>query len=51
MADTDLNSSAPNHADALARDLGYTPISLQYNTGRHICANGREFAGIMERLA
>ena len=51
MADTELNPKAHNHADALARDLGYTPISLQYNTGRRISANGREFAGMMERLA
>lgn len=51
MADTDLDRKAHNHADALARDLGYTPISLQYNIGLRISANGREFAGMMERLA
>ncbi len=51
MTDAELNRKAHNHADALARDLGYTPISLQYNTGRRISTNGREFAGMMERLA
>ena len=33
---------------ALARDRGYTPVSLSYNSGRHISSNGRELA---ERLA
>jgi pimeloyl-ACP methyl ester carboxylesterase len=51
MTDTELNRQAHNHADELALDLGYTPISLQYNTGRRISTNGREFAGMMERLA
>lgn len=51
MTDTELNRKAHNHADELALDLGYAPISLQYNTGRRISTNGREFAGMMERLA
>ena len=33
---------------ALARDRGYTPVSLSYNSGRHISSNGRELA---DRLA
>lgn len=47
---TDTNRKEHNHAGSLARDLGYTPISLQYNTGRHVSTNGREFAGVMEQL-
>ena len=47
---TDANRKEHNHAASLARDLGYTPISLQYNTGRHVSTNGREFAGMMEQL-
>jgi pimeloyl-ACP methyl ester carboxylesterase len=47
---TDTNPKGHHHAGSLARDLGYTPISLQYNTGRHVSTNGREFAGLMERL-
>lgn len=39
-----------NHAEALARDLGYTPIYLRYNTGLPIAANGRELAAMLERL-
>jgi pimeloyl-ACP methyl ester carboxylesterase len=47
---TDTNRKGHNHASSLARELGYTPISLQYNTGRHVSTNGREFAGMMEQL-
>jgi len=38
------------HAARLARDLGYTPIYLHYNSGRHISSNGREFDDLMEAL-
>jgi pimeloyl-ACP methyl ester carboxylesterase len=31
-------------------ELGYTPVYLRYNTGRHISENGREFAKLFERL-
>ncbi|HEY5757245.1 MAG TPA: hypothetical protein VIU34_15550 [Steroidobacter sp.] len=47
---TDSNRKEHIHASSLARDLGYTPISLQYNTGRHVSTNGREFASMMEQL-
>ena len=33
---------------ALARERGYTPITVEYNSGRHVSSNGRELA---ERLA
>lgn len=46
----DLNAQEDNHADSLARDLNYTRIDLQYNSGCHISANGREFAAMMEQL-
>jgi pimeloyl-ACP methyl ester carboxylesterase len=39
-----------DHGVVLARDLGYTPVYLHYNTGRHISTNGREFADVMEML-
>ena len=39
-----------DHGAALARDLGYTPLYLHYNSGRHVSTNGREFAGLLERL-
>lgn len=39
-----------DHGEALARDLGYTPIYLYYNSGKHISENGREFSALMEHL-
>jgi pimeloyl-ACP methyl ester carboxylesterase len=40
-----------DHGTALARDLGYTPIYLHYNSGRNVADNGAEFAGQLETLA
>ncbi|HEX6747437.1 MAG TPA: hypothetical protein VF092_09140 [Longimicrobium sp.] len=40
-----------DHGRALARDLGYTPVYLHYNTGLHVSRNGREFAALLEALA
>lgn len=34
----------------LERDLGYTPIYVRYNTGRHVSENGRRLARELERL-
>ena len=34
----------------LAAELGYTPIYLRYNTGRHTSQSGRELADMLERL-
>jgi pimeloyl-ACP methyl ester carboxylesterase len=31
-------------------ELGFTPVYLRYNTGRHISENGRELASLLERL-
>jgi pimeloyl-ACP methyl ester carboxylesterase len=31
-------------------ELGYSPLYLRYNTGRHISENGRELAGALEDL-
>ena len=39
-----------NHGTALARDLGYLPIYLHYNSGRHISENGRSFADLIENF-
>lgn len=39
-----------DHGAALARDLGYTPVYLRYNSGLHISTNGRAFAAMLERL-
>ena len=34
----------------LARDLGYTPVYVRYNSGQHISLNGRSFARLFDRL-
>ncbi len=39
-----------DHGAALARDLGYTPVYLHYNSGLHVSTNGRSFAGALEGL-
>jgi pimeloyl-ACP methyl ester carboxylesterase len=39
-----------NHGEALAADLGITPIYLRYNTGLHISENGRQLASLLQAL-
>ncbi|MEG1833159.1 MAG: alpha/beta hydrolase [Burkholderiaceae bacterium] len=39
-----------DHGAALARDLGFTPVTLHYNSGLHIATNGQAFARLMEQL-
>ncbi|HEX8955080.1 MAG TPA: alpha/beta hydrolase [Burkholderiaceae bacterium] len=39
-----------DHGLALARELGYTPLYLHYNSGRHVSHNGRELAMLLELL-
>ncbi len=34
----------------LARDLGYTPVYLRYNSGLHVSENGRAVAALLEAL-
>ncbi|MFC5576869.1 esterase/lipase family protein [Lysobacter niabensis] len=50
MNDLQWNHAGHDHGEALARDLGYTPVHLHYNSGRHISTNGRELAGLLEQL-
>ena len=44
------NDVAYNHADMLAKALGYTPVYLYYNTGLHTSVNGQQFANVLEQL-
>ncbi len=37
-----------DHGAALAKDFGFTPIYLRYNSGRHVSDNGAEFASQLE---
>ncbi|RZA37358.1 MAG: alpha/beta hydrolase [Lysobacteraceae bacterium] len=51
MNDLQWNYSSHDHGQSLQRDLGYTPVYLHYNTGRHISRNGRDLAKLLQRLA
>ncbi len=50
MGDRQWLRESHDHGAALARDLGFTPVYLNYNSGLHISINGREFAGQLESL-
>lgn len=50
MNDRQWNRQGHDHGAALARDLGYTPLYLHYNSGLHVSTNGRELDGLLERL-
>src|SRR5271166_4056575 len=50
MSDLQWARQNHDHGAALARDLGYTPVYLSYNSGLHISVNGRAFAEALERL-
>lgn len=39
-----------DYGAALARDLGYSPVYLNYNSGLHISSNGRALAIMLEAL-
>jgi len=43
-------ASGYDYATRLARELGYTPIYLHYNTGLHTSVNGGQFAALLEGL-
>ncbi len=50
MNDLQWNRKGHDHGAALARDLGYTPVYLHYNSGLHVSTNGRELAALLESL-
>jgi hypothetical protein len=39
-----------DYGEALAHELGYTPVYLHYNTGLHTSVNGGQFAALIEQL-
>jgi pimeloyl-ACP methyl ester carboxylesterase len=43
-------SSMNRNAWQVARDLGYTPVHLDYNSGLHVSTNGRAFDALLEKL-
>jgi pimeloyl-ACP methyl ester carboxylesterase len=47
------NLHAAQHAPygaRLERELGYTPLDIRYNSGRHISDNGRELARLLDEV-
>jgi pimeloyl-ACP methyl ester carboxylesterase len=50
MNDLQWQRAGHDHGESLARDLGYTPVYLHYNSGLSISTNGRILAQLMERL-
>ena len=44
------NEPGYNHADVLAKKLGYTPVYLHYNTGLHTSINGQQLDVLLEQL-
>jgi hypothetical protein len=50
MSDRQWLRDGHDHGAALARDLGYTPIYLRYNSGLHISTNGRNLDILLEEL-
>ena len=50
MNDRQWTRRGHDHGQALAQALGYTPVYLHYNSGRHVSQNGREFAALLQRL-
>jgi hypothetical protein len=50
MADRGWTRKGHDHGAALAKDLGFTRLTLNYNSGLHVSTNGRAFAGLLEQL-
>lgn len=50
MNDRAWTSRQRNHGEELARQGGYTPVYVLYNSGLHVSANGRELCERMSEL-
>jgi PGAP1-like protein len=50
MNDLQWSRAGHDHGAALARDFGYTPVYLHYNSGLHISINGHALAQRLESL-
>ena len=50
MNDLQWTRKGGDFGAVLARDLGYTPLYLHYNSGLHTSTNGRAFAALIEAL-
>jgi pimeloyl-ACP methyl ester carboxylesterase len=50
MNDLQWQREGHDHGAALARELGYTPVYLHYNSGLHVSINGHALAQQMDQL-
>ena len=50
MNDRQWTRNGHDHGAALARDLGYTPLYLHYNSGLHVSTNGRALDALLEQV-
>jgi hypothetical protein len=50
MNDLQWRRAGHDHGAALARELGYTPVYLHYNSGLHVSINGHALARQLEQL-
>ena len=50
MSDLQWTRRGHDHGLALARDLGFTPVYIHYNSGLHVSVNGRAFAALLDTL-
>ena len=50
MNDLQWRHGGHDHGEVLAQALGFTPLYLHYNSGRHVSQNGRDFALLLEGL-
>ena len=51
LTDLQWRRDGHDHGRSLARDHGYTPLYLHYNSGLHVSENGRRLAALLEDLA
>ncbi|MBX0328457.1 GPI inositol-deacylase [Oscillochloris sp. ZM17-4] len=51
LTDQHWEHEGHDHGALLAEELGYTPVYLHYNSGRHISTNGRELADMLAALS
>lgn len=51
MNDQQWTRKGHNHGEALAAELGFTPLYLRYNSGLHTSENGRAFADLLAQLS
>ena len=50
LNDLQWRRNGHDHGASLAREFGYSPLYLRYNTGLHVSENGRELADLLETI-